>query len=202
MHVHLYRRMKFSPDQRNSMAALWGTWERRRRSLSASLQSAVTQLRSLPQTLHLPVDAVTHISDLASGRVSRPSVLAFDATAPAVAVAAAAAAASGGYAAAAAAAAAAVAVTVPQLVGASPEAAAAAAGALQCMEAVHDADAEVFVTTVSVSMHPGVLLSTEQHLRLISAHLGARTAPADFLALCQLASSQCHRAKLFGKVAF
>ena len=76
---------------------------------------------------------------------------------------------------------------------------AAAAAALKALQAVHVADAEVFVNAVSVSLQPGILLSTEQHLRLTCAHLAAKTAPADYMALCQLAASQAHRAELFGE---
>lgn len=197
MHVHLYRRLQLSAEQRHSMAALWHAWERRRRALTASMHSALDTLRGAPDSVRLPLDAITHISDLAAGRVSRPS--ACDLSTPDGGAAAAAAC---GCGCAAAAAAVAAAAAQPQLLGAAPALTAAAADALRALQAVHDADADGFVDTVQVAMQPGLVLSPEQHLRYICAHRGAKAAPADFMAICQLAATQARRADLFGKPNF
>lgn len=71
-----------------------------------------------------------------------------------------------------------------------------AAQALQDLLSAHTADKEHLIDALSLQA-PNAVLSVPQVIRVWSEHILEDCAPLDFLALCQLVSSQLHRQALF-----
>lgn len=66
MHMRIFRKLKMSPEQCSQMAACWHTWLARRRALNATVDSAQQLLNTLPKTLDIPLDHLSHISQIAA----------------------------------------------------------------------------------------------------------------------------------------
>lgn len=71
-----------------------------------------------------------------------------------------------------------------------------AAQAFQDLVAAHKADKEHLIDVLDLQV-PHAVLTAPQVARVLSQHILEDSAPLDFLALCQLASSQLHRQELF-----
>ena len=48
-HSQLFKRIKFTPDQRTCIVALWRDWQKQRRALDSQLQAACSHVEALPR---------------------------------------------------------------------------------------------------------------------------------------------------------
>lgn len=177
--VLLYRGLQANSEQREKMAAYWTAWERRKRELDCTMDLARQALSDVPGRVDLPVPLLTHISAVASGACRTGHVQVSLRQPPA-----------GEHAAC-------WAGRVAQLLGSCAEATVAAREALEKLWAVHVADADLYADTLDLQLQPRLILGLEQLVRVYAGHLMHETAPVDFMALCQLAKTQQHRAEMF-----
>eukprot|EP00892_Ulva_mutabilis_P005790 jgi/Ulvmu1/3583/UM169_0001.1 len=197
MHVQLYRQLGLSTADKERMADVWQAWERRRRALNKPHAAALAALRTLEGLAALPDTVVcsitacengwaqhTHPGNSQHGARARQDTCthAWDACGRAGSTDAA---------------------GSPQhvpragLLGECAVATGVAVHAFRELSAVHRADAELYVEMVELQIQPEAMYSLDTMSRFFCAHLVHGVAPADFLALCQLAAAQRSRAQLF-----
>ena len=210
MHVHLYRQLWLSAEDKERMADAWVAWERRRRALDRPHAAALDLLRRLPGPASLPAHLIRCVTSCAGedgalpqhtqhgGRAHQHAVDGFasaacmhHADASAVACGALRAAPNCGQP-----------VACAGLLGECAVTTGAAAHAMRELTAVHVADCDLYGDIVDLQMQPGRMLSMQQMQRQWCAHLVYEVAPADFMTLCQLAATQRSRAQAFQMPVF
>ena len=214
MHVHLYRQLWLSAEDKERMADMWLAWERRRRALDRPHAAALDLLFRLPGPATLPAPLVRCVTACAGedGVLAQhaqhsngapqqtpahavesfgPAAGMHRADAPAVACGPLRAAPNCGQP-----------VACAGLLGECPVATGAAVHAMRELAAVHVADGDMYADIVDVQLQPNSVLSMQQMQRQWCAHLVYEVAPADFMALCQLAATQRSRAQAFRMPVF
>ena len=215
MHVHLYRQLWLSAEDKGRMADVWLAWERRRRALDRPHAAALDLLCRLPGPATLPAPLIRCVTACAGedgalpqhaqhgggAHQHRAAHAAVESCVPA----------SGMHRAGASA----VACGPPQaapncgqpfacagLLGECAVATGAAAHAMRELTAVHVADGDLNADMVDLQIQPGRILSMQTMQRQWCAHLVHEVGPADFMTLCQLAATQRSRAQAFQMPVF
>lgn len=86
--------------------------------------------------------------------------------------------------------------TAARLLGASAPVTKAASAALRRLSTVHAAAAELRNHTATVQLEPGLVFDASQLVHIFSTYVRFGTAPADIMAVCQLAATQQKREEI------
>eukprot|EP00892_Ulva_mutabilis_P001602 jgi/Ulvmu1/11442/UM076_0016.1 len=173
-HVHIYRLLGLSEQQKDLYAANWSLWEQRRQAADDHTSRALQQLRTVPASMDLPLPFLRHVSDVAAGALhgdaldfdrstlDRHARRALD--------------------------------SGPALLGARPADVAAAGESMHALWTMHEADALMITETIDLQIQPGALLEPPQIAQAFGVHLLHGSTPIDFMSICRLAAAERRRA--------
>lgn len=194
-HVHLYRQLQLTAEDRQRLITHWTMWSQLCMALNATFHSALSTLAGLAQADEVPKALRVRITNLAAGdrrassfprhEQSACSTLGSGDTVQEV----------GGCQLS-------TGMVVQKLhgaqgrgwdgalrlLGASGCETAAAERGLLALRDVHEAHSRVRRETMELQMQPGVLLRPLQLARLWTAHIPCGTVAADLMKICQLAA--------------